>query len=44
MLPGEDNTLTVTPESVSAARDTKPDKLRRRLSGDLDNIVSDGAA
>ncbi len=38
-LPGEDNTLTITPDSVSAARDTKPDKLRRRLSGDLDNIV-----
>src|SRR5208283_401436 len=38
-LPGEDNTLTITPESVSAARDTKPDKLRQRLLGDLDNIV-----
>ena len=30
---------TITPESVSRARDTQPDKLRRRLSGDLDNIV-----
>jgi serine/threonine protein kinase len=29
----------ITPESVSLARDTQPDKLRRRLSGDLDNIV-----
>ncbi len=37
--PGEDNAQTVTPEFVSAARDTKPDKLRRRLSGDLDKIV-----
>jgi serine/threonine protein kinase/tetratricopeptide (TPR) repeat protein len=37
--PGDRNALTVTPESVSAARDTKPDKLRRRLSDDLDNIV-----
>ena len=35
----EDPRLTVTPESVSSARDTKPDKLRRRLSGDLDNIA-----
>jgi serine/threonine protein kinase len=31
--------ITITPESVSRARDTQPDKLRRRLSGDLDNIV-----
>jgi len=30
---------TITPETVSRARDTQPDKLRRRLSGDLDNIV-----
>jgi serine/threonine-protein kinase len=30
---------TITPEFVSRARDTQPDKLRRRLSGDLDNIV-----
>ena len=37
--PGEDKAQTVTPEFVSAARDTKPDKLRRRLSGDLDKIV-----
>lgn len=29
----------ITPEAVSRARDTQPDKLRRRLSGDLDNIV-----
>jgi serine/threonine protein kinase/TolB-like protein len=30
---------TITPESVSHARLTHPDKLRRSLSGDLDNIV-----
>ncbi len=29
----------ITPEAVSAARDGSPDKLRRRLNGDLDNIV-----
>jgi tRNA A-37 threonylcarbamoyl transferase component Bud32 len=28
-----------TSESVSLARDTQPDKLRRQLSGDLDNII-----
>ena len=31
--------ITITPESVSRARDTLPDKLRRGLSGDLDNII-----
>jgi TolB-like protein/Tfp pilus assembly protein PilF/predicted Ser/Thr protein kinase len=36
---GDTLPLTITPESVSSARDTQPDKLRRRLSGDLDNIV-----
>jgi serine/threonine protein kinase/tetratricopeptide (TPR) repeat protein len=30
---------TITPESVSGARGTQPNKLRRRLSGDLDNII-----
>jgi serine/threonine protein kinase len=30
---------TITPESVSRARDTQPGKLRRHLTGDLDNIV-----
>jgi eukaryotic-like serine/threonine-protein kinase len=29
----------ITPESVSRARDTHPERLRRRLAGDLDNIV-----
>jgi len=28
-----------TAESVSVARNTRPEKLRRRLSGDLDNII-----
>jgi tetratricopeptide (TPR) repeat protein len=30
---------TLTPESVSRTRDGKPETLRRRLKGDLDNIV-----
>jgi serine/threonine protein kinase/tetratricopeptide (TPR) repeat protein/TolB-like protein len=30
---------TVTPELVSQTREGQPDKLRRRLRGDLDNIV-----
>jgi eukaryotic-like serine/threonine-protein kinase len=30
---------SVTPEAVSRARDSQPDKLRRQLEGDLDNIV-----
>ncbi len=29
----------ITPESVSRSRSTQPDKLRRSLSGDLDNII-----
>jgi serine/threonine protein kinase/tetratricopeptide (TPR) repeat protein len=31
--------ITLTPETVSRTRDGNPDKLRRRLAGDLDNIV-----
>ncbi|HKP86647.1 MAG TPA: protein kinase [Blastocatellia bacterium] len=31
--------MTLTPESVSRTRDGQPDKLRRKLSGDIDNIV-----
>src|SRR5580700_10431216 len=31
--------LTLTPEIVSATREGSPEKLRRRLAGDLDNIV-----
>jgi eukaryotic-like serine/threonine-protein kinase len=34
-----DTETTVTPESVSKARNSQPDKLRRQLEGDLDNIV-----
>ena len=30
---------TATPEAVSQARNTQPERLRRRLEGDLDNIV-----
>jgi eukaryotic-like serine/threonine-protein kinase len=30
---------TITPEMVSRAREGQPGKLRKRLSGDLDNIV-----
>lgn len=29
----------ITPEAVSRARDTQPDKLHRLLSGDLDNVI-----
>jgi eukaryotic-like serine/threonine-protein kinase len=31
--------VTVTPESVSKTRHEEPDKLQRKLTGDLDNIV-----
>jgi eukaryotic-like serine/threonine-protein kinase len=31
--------ITLTPERVSQAHETQPDKLRRQLVGDLDNIV-----
>jgi serine/threonine protein kinase/Flp pilus assembly protein TadD len=31
--------ITITPASVSTARDDQPKKLRQRLAGDLDNIV-----
>ncbi|MEW6127906.1 MAG: protein kinase [Acidobacteriota bacterium] len=34
-----DTELSLTPESVSRTREGQPDKLRRRLQGDLDNIV-----
>ena len=38
---GADGTTstTITPEVVSQTREGEPDKLRRRLRGDLDNIV-----
>lgn len=31
--------VALTPEAVSKARDSQPDRLRRQLEGDLDNIV-----
>jgi serine/threonine protein kinase/tetratricopeptide (TPR) repeat protein len=31
--------ITLTPETVSRTRDGNPEKLRRRLAGDLDNMV-----
>jgi len=33
------STKMLTPESVSATRESSPQKLRRRLAGDLDSIV-----
>src|SRR5215467_11984732 len=40
-IPGRDGDteVTLTPESVCKARGSEPDKLRRQLEGDLDNIV-----
>ena len=35
----QDNGVGVSVESISLARGTRPEKLRRQLSGDLDNIV-----
>ncbi len=32
-------TITLTPEVISRTRDDEPEKLRRKLRGDLDNIV-----
>jgi eukaryotic-like serine/threonine-protein kinase len=32
-------TVSKTPEVVSALRESQPEKLRRRLTGDLDNII-----
>lgn len=31
--------ISITPESVSSTREGQPDRLRRRLEGDLDNIA-----
>lgn len=36
---GNGTTRLVTPAEVAKTRDTRPSHLRRRLSGDLDNIV-----
>jgi eukaryotic-like serine/threonine-protein kinase len=39
-IPGSDGpTTTITPEQVSRTREGDPEKLCRRLRGDLDNIV-----
>jgi eukaryotic-like serine/threonine-protein kinase len=38
-LGGGSYRLEVTPESVSKTRDGTPDKLRRQLTGNLDNII-----
>ena len=37
--PGGAGSVSVTPQSVSITRDSEPEKLRRRLLGDLDTIV-----
>ena len=34
-----ESTTTITPESVSRTREGRPDRLRRCLAGDIDNIV-----
>ena len=34
-----DTTRSITPESVAKVREGRPDRLRRRLEGDVDNIV-----
>lgn len=36
---GGSTEVTLTPEAVSKARDSEPNRLRRELEGDLDNIV-----
>jgi len=36
---GDGSTLAITPEFVSRTREGEPDKLRRKLMGDLDNVV-----
>lgn len=36
---GRPRAKTLTPESVSETREGRPEKLRRKLAGDLDNIV-----
>ena len=38
-IEGREETTTISPDTVSEARSTHTDKLRRRLAGDLDNIV-----
>jgi len=38
-LPDGNSSTALTPESVSRTRDGRPDRLRRRLRGDVDTIV-----
>ena len=38
-VPSPEGEKTLTPESVSRTREGHPERLRRRLAGDLDNIV-----
>ncbi len=37
--PAQDETVEITPDSISRMRDTATARLRRQLKGDLDNIV-----
>lgn len=39
IIEGPRNAVPITPQQISSLRSELPDKLRRRLSGDLDNIV-----
>ena len=39
VIEGPRNAVPATPQQISSLRSELPDKLRRRLSGDLDNIV-----
>jgi non-specific serine/threonine protein kinase/serine/threonine-protein kinase len=38
-LPGQSGKGLLTPEIISSVRGARPERLRRQLSGDLDNIV-----
>ncbi len=38
-IPSQTGTRTIGPLEVSRTREGRPDRLRRRLSGDIDNIV-----
>ncbi len=38
-ISADGSTTTITPEQVSKVREGRPDRLRRRLAGDIDNIV-----
>jgi non-specific serine/threonine protein kinase/serine/threonine-protein kinase len=38
-LTADGDSVRVTPEEISRARESQPEKLQRRLRGDLDNIV-----